>query len=93
MALGVDAGLRYMQNEKSGIKKGQIIVLATDGILETRNPEGRMFGRSSLVRSIRRNKYGGAKKMLEAVFDDLKQFRGAAELEDDITLVVIKFED
>lgn len=93
VALGVDAGLRYAENEKSDIKKGQIIVLATDGILEARNPEGRMFGRSSLVRIIRNNKHGGAKQILEAVFNDLKQFRREAELEDDITLVVIKIED
>ncbi len=93
VVLGVNPGLKYSENEKSEIKKGQIILLATDGILETRNPEGRMFGRSSLVRTIRRYKYHGAKKMLEAVFDDLEQFRGTAELEDDITLVVIKIED
>jgi sigma-B regulation protein RsbU (phosphoserine phosphatase) len=93
VALGVDAGLRYAENEKSDIKKNQIIVLATDGILEARNPQGRMFGRSSLVNSIRRNKYAGAKQILDAVFNDLKQFRREAELEDDITLVVIKIED
>lgn len=57
------------------------------------NPEGKMFGRSSLVNIIRRNKYGGAKQILDAVFNDLKQFRREAELEDDITLVVIKIED
>lgn len=93
VALGVDAGLRYTQNQKNDIKKGQVIVLATDGILEARNPEGEMFGRSSLESIIRRNKNGGAKQILDAVFNDLKQFRREAELEDDITLVVIKIED
>ena len=93
VALGVDAGLRYAETEKRDMKKGQVIVLATDGILEARNPAGRMFGRSSLVSIIRRNKYGGAKQILDAVFDGLKQFRRDAELEDDITLVVIKIEN
>jgi sigma-B regulation protein RsbU (phosphoserine phosphatase) len=93
VALGVNADLRYAENTKSDIKKGQIIVLATDGILEARNPEGEMFGRSSLDSIIRRNKFGGAKQILDAVFNDLKQFRREAELEDDVTLVVIKIED
>jgi sigma-B regulation protein RsbU (phosphoserine phosphatase) len=93
VALGVDAGLRYAENEKSDIKRSQVIVLATDGILEARNPAGRMFGRSSLDSIIRRNKNGGAKQILDAIFYDLKQFRREAELEDDITLVVIKIED
>ncbi len=47
----------------------------------------------SAVSIIRRNKYGGAKQILDAVFDGLKQFRRDAELEDDITLVVSKIED
>ena len=33
------------------------------------------------------------KQILDAVFYNLKQFRREAELEDDITLVVIKIED
>jgi serine phosphatase RsbU (regulator of sigma subunit) len=49
-----------------------------------------MFGRSSLASIIRRNKNGGAKQILDAVFYALKQFRREAKLEDDITLVVTK---
>jgi sigma-B regulation protein RsbU (phosphoserine phosphatase) len=93
VALGVDTDMRYVENVKSDIKKGQIIILSTDGILEARNPEGEMFGRPSLDSIIRRNKYGGAKQILDAVFNDLKQFRRETELEDDITLVVIKIEE
>ncbi len=93
MALGVDAGLKYAENEKRNIKKGQVIVLATDGILETRNPQGRMFARSSLVKVVRQNRYAGAEKILDAVFDALHGFRRQAGLEDDITLVVIKIEN
>jgi len=52
-----------------------------------------MFGRSSLDSIILRNKYGGAQQILDAVFNELKQFRREAALEDDITLVVIKIED
>ena len=52
-----------------------------------------MFGKSSIVNIIRRNKYAGAEQILDAVFYDLKRFRGEAEFEDDITLVVIKIEN
>ncbi len=90
VALGVDSGLQYAENEKHNMKTGQIIVLATDGILEARNPEGRMFGKDAIVNVVRQNKYADAKQLLNAVFDDLKRFRREVELEDDITLVVIK---
>lgn len=69
------------------------MVLATDGILEARNPQGRMFGKDAIVNIIRKNKDAAAKHILDAVFNDLKRFQQKAELEDDITLVVIKIEN
>ncbi len=93
VALGVDASLRYRENIKSNIKKGQIIVLATDGILEARNPQGRMFGKDAIAKIVRQNKDAEAKQILNTVFNGLKRFQQQAELEDDVTLVVIKIED
>ncbi len=93
VAMGVDADLKYAENKKHGIKKGQIIMLATDGIWESRNPQGQMFGKSSIAAVIRQNKNAGADQILNAVFDDLNRFRRGAESEDDTTLVVIKIED
>ncbi len=93
VAMGVDKGLRYTENEKRHLKKGQVIVLATDGVLEARNPAGTMFGISSVVNIIRQNKCAAAEQILKAVFDELKRFRRERELEDDITVVVIKVAD
>lgn len=47
LALGVDEDWQYEQNQKTGLKKGQIIVLATDGIWEAHNAKGEMFGKDS----------------------------------------------
>lgn len=90
LVLGVDAGQKYTENEKRQLKKGQVIVLATDGILEARNPAGRMYEMSSVVNILRRYKTAGAEQIVNAVFEDLHRFQQQAELEDDITLVVIK---
>ena len=92
LALGVDAGHTYTENEKRYLKKGQVIVLATDGILEARNPAGRMYGMASIVDILRRHKTAAAEKIVTAIFDDLNRFQQDAGLEDDITLVVIKTE-
>ena len=93
VALGVDASLRYRENTKSNIKKGQIMVLATDGILEARNPQGRMFGKDAIASIIHQYKDAGAKQILNAVINGLKRFQQEAKLEDDVTLVVIKIKD
>ncbi len=92
VVLGVDVGQKYTENEKHHLKNGQVIVLATDGILEARNPAGRMYGMSSIIHIVQRHKNSGAEQIVNAVFDDLHRFRQEVELEDDITLVVIRIE-
>ena len=68
-------------------------MLATDGILEARNPQGTMFGRDAIANIIRRNKTAGAKQILKAVFDSLHQFQRETVLDDDATLVVLKIKN
>ena len=90
LVLGVHAGQKYTENERHYLKRGQVIVLATDGILEARDAVGRMYGRSSIIKILRRHKSAAAEQILDAIFYDLQRFQKEAELEDDITLVIIK---
>ncbi len=50
-----------------------------------------MFGRTAIYDIIRDNSAAGAGDIIKAVFGQLKKFRKAAEPDDDMTLVVIKF--
>ena len=52
LALGVDMDWPYEELQKSGLTKGQIIVIGTDGIWETRNSRGETFGKKSLFEII-----------------------------------------
>ena len=90
MALGVDADGRYEQFQKPGLKKGQIIVLGSDGLWEARNPEGKMFGKEPIHQIVRRNPEANAREMLTSSFNALNAFLGDHAAEDDVTLVVIK---
>jgi sigma-B regulation protein RsbU (phosphoserine phosphatase) len=90
MALGVDADGRYEQFQKPGLKKGQIIILGSDGLWEARNPEGKMFGKEPIYQIIRRNPEANAREMLASSFNALNTFLGDRAPEDDVTLVVIK---
>ncbi|MCP4630860.1 MAG: SpoIIE family protein phosphatase [bacterium] len=90
IALGVDDGWQYIANEKSGLKKGQIILLSTDGIWETRNPAGDMFGKAPIHRIIRQMPGATAGDIVAAIITDLENFRQHGQPADDITLVVIK---
>ena len=65
-------------------------MIGTDGIWETVNPDGEMFGKKRVRRLIRENGSGSARGIVQAIFDDLNRFRKGKKFEDDVTLVVLK---
>ena len=90
MALGVDETCEYHEGNRGGLANGQIILIGTDGIWESRNSEGRMFGKEALFDLIRENAARSAEEILKAVIDGVKRFQQKVEPEDDVTLVVVK---
>lgn len=88
--LGVDQDWRY-EESTALIKPGQILVLTTDGIMETHNQEGAMFGKDRIKEVILRNADLEAEGIRRAMFKAVEDFRGKAPREDDVTLVVAKF--
>ena len=90
MALGVDAAGRYEEFHKTGLKRGQIIVLGSDGLWEARNPQGKMFGKEPIHQIIRRNPQAIAREILTSSFNAFNVFLGDRAPEDDVTLVIIK---
>lgn len=92
MALGVFAEADYVQFEKD-LHPGQILVIGTDGIWETHNPEGGMFGKDRLRAIIKSHAASAAQAIVHHIMNDLEHFRYPLKKEDDVTLVVIKITD
>jgi sigma-B regulation protein RsbU (phosphoserine phosphatase) len=90
LALGVDIGWRYEEQQKPALKNGQIIVIGTDGIWEAHNSEGNMFGKESLFQIIRQHAQKSAQEIVAAITLAVNRFREGVLPEDDVTLVVIK---
>ncbi len=93
IALGIDEDSFYKGNRRRGLKKGQIITIGTDGIWESRNKKGEMFGKKRLMEIIRKNADKQADNILNSVYDELECFTRGRRIEDDITLVIIKITD
>ena len=93
LALGVDENFSYLQNLKSGLRPGQIIAIGTDGIWETFNQSGEMFGKALFREIIRKNSHLGAEQIVAAVYHELDKFANGAKKKDDITLVIIKLQE
>jgi sigma-B regulation protein RsbU (phosphoserine phosphatase) len=91
--LGIDADYRFEVNQKTGLSKGQVIVVGTDGVWEARNEAGEIFGKERFHGLIRENPGLDAASLLEVVVGAVREFQDGHKVEDDITLVVIKIEE
>ena len=90
MVLGVDADYEYRQYSSQGWAPGSVVVVGTDGIQETRNARNEMFGLDRLRETVAQYSTASAAAIQTAVIERLNQFRGTADQEDDVTLVVVK---
>ena len=91
MTLGIDEDFQFQEYTRKGWTSGSIVVIGTDGIRETRNTDGEMFGLDRLQEIVRIHAAKSSKFIQNAVIEALRTFQGDAPQEDDITLVVIKF--
>jgi len=90
MALGVDDNAQFQDNSSAGWSCGQVVVIGTDGIWETVNPQGEMYGKDRLREVIKSNSQLSAEQIMQAIISDLTEFRQNAPQNDDVTLVVVK---
>jgi PAS domain S-box-containing protein len=93
LALGVDKDYIFDENIKTGLVQGQIIAIGTDGIWETFNKDGKMFGKERFREIIRNNAHMGSSDILNAIFNEIDRFSLGVKTADDITLVIIKIEE
>ena len=90
MVLGVDDAYQYEEYSREGWNPDDIILIGTDGIHETRNESDQMFGQQRLQEIIQQHGAASAKNINNCVINSVREFRGKASQEDDVTLVVIK---
>ena len=87
--LGIMDDAVYEEYQKP-IKSGQIILIGTDGIKETVNKNGEMYGNQRLLQVVKDMADQSSKDILDSVFESLDRFCHPLKIEDDATLVVIK---
>jgi len=90
-ALGLDEAMDYSLNRASAAP-GDILVLTTDGVFEARR-RGEMFGRQRFMDVVRRRRHLPAAGIRDAILQAIGDFRGSTAREDDVTLMVIKFDE
>jgi sigma-B regulation protein RsbU (phosphoserine phosphatase) len=89
LPLGVSEKSPYRKFQ-SKIESGQILLIGTDGIWESQNPSGEMFGKERFKKVVQEHSGKSAKQILSAVMGAIDNFSQAHEKADDVTLVVVK---
>ncbi len=91
LPLGLLAEEQYQEIRLEGLSSGHIFLVGTDGLWETHAPDGQIYGKDRLRDVLRQYHDRPADQIANAVTTDVRQFRGDAHQDDDITFVVIKF--
>ena len=91
LPLGVSEKTGY-QEYRRRLVPGQILLIGTDGIWESQNVAGQLFGKKRFRDVIRANARKSAREILQAVIDEIYAFCQPRQNEDDVTLVVVKFD-
>ena len=71
------------------LQPGDQLILSTDGIVETMNPNQEMFGFERLTKIIHQIDHTTPHQILQEIWQAVETFRDKAEQLDDVTLVVI----
>ncbi len=89
IVLGVIRGAGF--EEKSiTLREGDLLLFYTDGITESCNRSGELYGRDRLCRTVYAYRGAPPENIIDALLAEVMTFTGAAEFQDDISLVVMK---
>lgn len=73
-------------------KKGCTLIITTDCIYESKNASGEQYNDSRLEKSLRDAPDGKSKEILEYLLRNFQDFTRSSELDDDLTVIVMKQE-
>lgn len=90
MALGVAHDLCVNEYQIKGWNQGSVLLIITDGLKETRNASGDMFGEKNIRAVLSETATLTSREIQQQLIKRLNTFRGNVSIEDDITLVVIR---
>jgi serine phosphatase RsbU (regulator of sigma subunit) len=88
--VGVVPGIPFPEGRVDGIGPGDVILLATDGVWETRDRAGEQFDFQRMEAVVRANAGRDAKAISDALRAAVEAFRADGPQEDDVTVIVAK---
>ena len=90
LILGIDPTADYREYSLSGLKKGDLIFIGTDGIWEMRGANAKQFGKDRLRAFLREHHRESALDIADSLESHLARYLDGRPSQDDVTYVVIK---
>jgi len=93
LAAGIDEGpvfKRAVKDYRFRMESGDILVLYTDGIIESENSEGDEFGIDRLCRLVAENSERSSQDLVNFITAEVSEFSAGMAQTDDITLIAIE---
>ncbi len=72
------------------LQKDDLLLIFSDGITEAEGPEGEEYGEERLMKFAIKYRRMQAEELQRAIFDEIEQWSGTRERNDDQTLVIVK---
>ncbi len=72
------------------LEPGDLLTLFSDGIPETLRVDDKEYGDDNFQALLVRERHGSLKELFEILQEELKEFRGEAEVGDDVTLLTLR---
>jgi serine phosphatase RsbU (regulator of sigma subunit) len=79
--------------DRDRIRPGEVLLLYTDGVTEAENADRALYGRNRLAETLAKVPTGDIRKLVGAIFDDVRRFVGKAEQADDLTVLALRRAD
>ena len=81
----------YITVKTTKLNRGDIILACTDGLVQSHSLRGEQFGKERIQQCILDNSTYPAQRMTQFTFDNLIKFM-SKEMEDDVSILVLKYE-
>jgi sigma-B regulation protein RsbU (phosphoserine phosphatase) len=93
LGVGIEKGIVFEKSlieEEVKLSSGQIYAFFTDGVTEAMNEHDELFGDDKLNEILKNKSTVRSAEIVNEVWHSVKTFRGSAEINDDMTMVIIK---
>lgn len=90
--LGVLAEATFQSHEVEGVRRGDLVLIASDGAWEARDPAGNQLGTEALLAEAVRLRALPPDEQVRRLFAFVEAFAGDRPLDDDCTVVIARFD-